>query len=143
MTDDKYSTPVVHVVAGVLFDKGRDAVLMAQRASHKSHPLEWEFPGGKMEEGETPERALRRELKEEIGVGISDMEPAGFASYAYPDRHVILLLYLVREWRGEPEALDHAALQWVKIEDLPGFAVLPADKPLIEALKCYLIDRDA
>lgn len=139
MADPKISTPVVHVVAGVLFDRNANAVLMAQRAAHKSHPGEWEFPGGKMEQGETPECALCRELQEELGIDVETgaMEPAGFASYAYPERHVILLLYLIRDWQGAPQALDHAALQWVTLEDLPDFAVLPADRPLIDALICY------
>lgn len=98
-----------------------------------------------MEEGETPEYALARELREEIGVDIADgdMSPAGFASYAYPERHVILLLYLIRNWKGTPQALDHQALQWVRTEDLPGFAVLPADRPLIAHLMCYLEGDEA
>jgi 8-oxo-dGTP diphosphatase len=140
MSDHESKAPVILVVAGALFDATRDAVLLTERPAGKANAGEWEFPGGKPESGETPELALARELKEEIDVIVDPaaMSPAGFASYAYPDRHVLLMLYAIREWHGTPQGLEGQGLQWVKRADLPDFVVLPADRPLIEKLPCYL-----
>lgn len=128
------------VAAAALYDEERDKILMCQRAAHKSHAGQWEFPGGKVEEGESPEIALARELQEEMGIVIDPGQaiPAGFASYAYPDKHVVLMLFLVKNWEGTPRLVEHQAMQWVKLSELPDFAVLPADIPLIDHLLCYL-----
>ncbi len=132
--------PVVIVAAGALFDKSRDAILMCQRPAHKAHGGEWEFPGGKIEAGETPQHALQRELLEELGIDtdIGDMEPAGFISHAYPDVHVVMLLFVIRDWRGEIVLHEHSAMQWVVRDELGSFAALPADKPLLDKLLWYL-----
>ncbi|MFD1612240.1 (deoxy)nucleoside triphosphate pyrophosphohydrolase [Sphingomonas tabacisoli] len=127
--------PLLLVVAAALIDsEGR--VLVQQRAPDRSMPGLWEFPGGKVEPGETPEHALARELVEELGVTVapSAFSPLAFASEALGERHLLLLLYAAREWRGEPMALDASAIRWVNVEEMRTLAMPPADVPLVEAL---------
>jgi 8-oxo-dGTP diphosphatase len=122
------------VVAGALSDAdGR--VLMARRPAGKQHAGLWEFPGGKVEPGETPGAALVRELREELGIAIDSdaLLPVAF-SESPGDRHLVLLLYRCRSWRGEPRALDAAEIRWVAVNDLAAFDMPPADRPLAEAL---------
>ncbi|MBC7986892.1 MAG: (deoxy)nucleoside triphosphate pyrophosphohydrolase [Sphingomonadaceae bacterium] len=127
------------VVAAALVDaKGR--VLVQQRAGHRSMPGLWEFPGGKCEPGETPEGALVRELAEELGIEAEEtrLAPAAFASARVADAHMILLLYVLREWRGDPRPLDSDGLRWLRPADLHTLAMPPADKPLIGALEALV-----
>jgi 8-oxo-dGTP diphosphatase len=123
------------VVAVALTDrKGR--VLVAQRPAGKEHAGLWEFPGGKVEPGESPEAALVRELLEELGVTIAvdALEPLTFSSAPRGERHLLLLLYRCTEWRDEPRALDAAALRWMLPEDLGELDMPPADRPFVSIL---------
>lgn len=132
MADSAFLLPVVAVA---LIDAiGR--VLVQQRAPHRSMAGLWEFPGGKIEPGETPEAALVREVHEELGIGVhlDDLAPAAFASAALGERHLLLLLYVVRRWRGEPGALDASAIRWATIGELRDLEMPPADRPLVNAL---------
>jgi 8-oxo-dGTP diphosphatase len=131
---------VVLVAAVALVDPdGR--VLIAQRPEGKPMAGLWEFPGGKVEPGETPEAALMRELDEELGIATwaSCLAPLSFASHAYPDFHLLMPLYVCRKWTGgPPRPREHAALRWVRPRDLGGFPMPPADLPLLPVLRDLL-----
>jgi 8-oxo-dGTP diphosphatase len=123
------------VVACALIDAdGR--VLIAQRPEGKSLSGLWEFPGGKIDAGERPEAALIRELHEELGVTVAQacLAPLTFASYAYPDFHLMMPLYVCRRWSGFVAAKEHQALKWVFPKDLRSYPMPPADAPLIPPL---------
>jgi 8-oxo-dGTP diphosphatase len=127
------------VVAAALVDRdGR--VLVQQRPPGRAMAGLWEFPGGKLETGETPEAALVRELSEELGiiVVVDTMRPCSFATGRVGERPLLLLLYLVREWSGEPRALEASALRWETPESMRALAMPPADGPLLGALTTAL-----
>lgn len=127
------------VTAAALVDAdGR--VLVQQRSAHRSMAGLWEFPGGKLEEGETPESALIRELHEELGIITQGacLAPAGFASETLGEQHLILLLYICRKWSGIPQPLDSAGLKWVRPLELHALDMPPADKPLIGLLEALI-----
>lgn len=128
--------PILLVVAAALID-GEGRVLLQQRAPHRSMPGLWEFPGGKVEAGETPETALARELEEELGIHVARdaVTPVAFASETLGDRHLVLLLYAARAWRGEPHPLDASAIRWVAVAEMERLPMPPADVPLVEALE--------
>lgn len=135
VTDERSDTETMLVVAGALTDSaGR--VLVAQRPFAKEHGGLWEFPGGKVEPGESPESALVRELEEELGVSIdaADLRPVAFASEPRGRRHLVLLLYRVERWQGEPEAIDAAAIRWVMPDELAALDMPPADVTLSSVL---------
>ena len=127
------------VVAAALID-GDGRVLLQQRAPDRAMAGLWEFPGGKVEEGETPDAALIRELVEELGIQVEEasLVPACFASAPNGDRHMILLLYLCRAWRGQPRPLDASALKWVRTAEMSDLPMPPADKPLIALLDALI-----
>lgn len=115
-------------------------VLVQKRPDGGAHAGLWEFPGGKIDSGESPEEALVRELREELGidVGIASLSPVGFGSRAWGTRHLLLLLYMCRDWRGHPEALHATELMWLRPKDLYALAMPPADLPLIGILEVLL-----
>jgi 8-oxo-dGTP diphosphatase len=131
--------PVVLVAAAALVDKdGR--ILIAQRPEGKSMAGLWEFPGGKVQQGETPEYALMRELEEELGIETRPccFTPAGFASHEYESFHLLMPLFICRTWKGFPQDKEHKALKWVKVDELYDYPMPPADLPLITSLKALL-----
>lgn len=127
--------PLVFVVAAALMD-GQGRVLLAQRPEGKSMAGLWEFPGGKVEAGETPEAALCRELQEELQVEArpEDLDPFRFASFDYPNFHLFMPLYLLTVWKGGPVPLEGQSIEWVEPSDLATYPAPPADVPLFEAL---------
>jgi 8-oxo-dGTP diphosphatase len=127
------------VAAVALVDSDR-RVLIAQRPEGKSLAGLWEFPGGKLEAGETPEVALIRELEEELGISTKSacLAPVSFASHSYETFHLLMPLYVCRKWQGTPVAREHAALKWVRPQALRDYPMPPADEPLIAAL-CDLL----
>jgi 8-oxo-dGTP diphosphatase len=127
------------VVAAAMVD-GDGRVLVQQRPPGKAMAGLWEFPGGKVDAGETPEAALIRELAEELGVHVEAacLAPATFASEMLGERHMILLLYTLRKWRGIPRALHASALRWVRPIELHGLEMPPADRPLIGLLDALI-----
>jgi len=130
---------MLHVVAAALVDAdGR--VLVQQRPPGRAMAGLWEFPGGKIEAGETPEAALIRELHEELGIEVAQacLAPAAFASEPLGDRHLLLLLYACRKWGGVPEARHATALRWAYPHQLYALEMPPADRPLIGLLDTLL-----
>jgi len=131
--------PLGLVVAVALIDTdGR--VLLAQRPPGKDMAGLWEFPGGKLQAGETPEAALIRELHEELGIetGQSCLAPLTFASHAYDRFHLLMPLYTCRVWRGIVTAREHQALAWVLPDRLTDYPMPPADRPLVALLRDLL-----
>jgi 8-oxo-dGTP diphosphatase len=127
------------VVAAALVDRdGR--LLVQQRPEGLSMAGLWEFPGGKLEPGETPEQALIRELGEELAIDVDHacLAPACFASDMLGNRHLLLLLFVCRKWRGTPVAQHASALRWVRPVELHGLDMPPADKPLIGLLEALI-----
>lgn len=125
---------MIHVVAGALFDAaGR--VLIAQRPAGKHMAGGWEFPGGKLDAGEDPLAGLKRELREELGIEAHAAELLISYEHAYSDRSVLLDLWLVTRFSGEPQPLDAQALQWVELDALESIGLLEADRPMIAALR--------
>ena len=130
---------IVLVAACALIDvDGR--VLIAQRPEGKTLAGLWEFPGGKVEPGETPEACLIRELDEELGIRVTHacLAPFVFASHAYEHMHLLMPLYLCRRWEGFVTAREHAAQAWVKPEKMGDYPMPPADAPLVAWLRDLL-----
>ena len=130
---------VILVSAVALIDPdGR--VLLAQRPEGKSLAGLWEFPGGKVEPGETPEAALIRELHEELGIDTwaSCLAPLTFASHSYPEFHLLMPLFACRKWQGIVHGREGQALAWVKPSALRDYPMPPADLPLIPILRDWL-----
>jgi 8-oxo-dGTP diphosphatase len=128
------------LVAAVALIDADGRVLLAQRPPGKSMAGLWEFPGGKVEAGETPEAALIRELHEELGIDTwaSCLAPLTFASHAYPDFHLLMPLYACRRWQGMPAAREGQVLAWVRPQALRDYPMPPADVPLIPILRDWL-----
>jgi 8-oxo-dGTP diphosphatase len=131
--------PIILVAAVALIDPdGR--VLLAQRPPGKHLAGMWEFPGGKVQAGETPEAALIRELDEELGIGTHEtcLAPFTFASYSYSEFHLLMPLYVCRKWDGIVTAREGQSLKWVRPAQLSDYPMPPADKPLVAMLRDLL-----
>ena len=128
------------LVAACALVDGDGRVLLAQRPAGKDMAGLWEFPGGKLLPGETPEAALVRELQEELGIDVapSCLAPFGFASESLTDVHLLMPLFVCRKWSGTPRALEAQALAWVKSRDFAGYVMPPADRPLAAQLRDFL-----
>lgn len=133
------SLKTVLVAACALIDAdGR--VLIAERPAGKPMAGLWEFPGGKVEANERPEETLIRELKEELGIAISEpcLAPLTFASHVYPDFHLLMPLYVCRRWEGIVTPLEAQQVAWVKPNRLRDYKMPPADEPLVAHLMALL-----
>ena len=131
--------PIVLVAAVALIDAdGR--VLLAERPAGKHLAGLWEFPGGKVHPGETPEAALIREMAEELGINTSEscLAPFTFASHAYPEFHLLMPLYVCRKWTGIVVPREGQQLKWVRPQQLAEYSMPPADKPLVAMLRDLL-----
>jgi mutator protein MutT len=133
LTEAKAEKPI-HVVAAVLID-ARRRVLIAQRPAGKHMAGAWEFPGGKLEPGEAPTQGLARELGEELGITIDAPRPLMRLRHRYPTREVLLDVWVVRRFRGRPRGLDGQALRWCDRVALATAELLPADRPILAALR--------
>ncbi len=139
MGDAPAGVPILLVSAVALLDAD-NRVLLAQRPEGKSMAGLWEFPGGKVEPGETPEAALIRELNEELGIDTHEscLAPIGFASHGYDGFHLLMPLFVCRKWQGEPTAQEGQTLTWVRPNALRNYPMPPADVPLVAQLQDLL-----
>ena len=137
-TDHKI-VPLKLVVAIALIDLD-NRVLISKRPIHKHMAGYWEFPGGKVEKGETPEGALIREVEEELAIRIdkSCLSPLTFASHKYESFHLLMPLFVCSVWNGSPKPVEGQVLKWVNIRELRNFDMLPADSPLKAFLRDFL-----
>ena len=131
--------PIVLVSAVALIDAD-SRVLLARRPEGKAMAGLWEFPGGKVDEGETPEAALIRELHEELGIDTHEscLAPIGFASHGYDDFHLLMPLFVCRKWLGDPEPREGQELAWVRPNRMREYEMPPADVPLVAQLQDLL-----
>ena len=130
----------VSLVAACALVDADGRVLIAERPAGKAMAGLWEFPGGKVEDGERPEETLIRELKEELGIVVSEpcLAPLAFASHAYPGFHLLMPLYVCRRWEGTAKPKEGQRLAWVKPNRLRDYPMPPADEPLIAHLMALL-----
>jgi 8-oxo-dGTP diphosphatase len=134
----KNPTLLVVVAAALRGENGR--ILLQKRPEGRSMAGLWEFPGGKVELGESPESALARELKEELAVTVdgSDLSPSCFASAPLGDQHLLLLLYLCSQWQGDPVAVESPEIGWFTLSEMRSLEMPPADLPLLDCLEAQL-----
>lgn len=135
----KKRLPIILVAAAALIDPD-DRVLICRRPEGKSLAGLWEFPGGKVEDGESPEAALVRELKEELGITVCEscLSPFTFASHTYEKFHLLMPLYLCRKWEGEITPVEHPEIAWARANRLQSYPMPPADTPIIPFLRDLL-----
>ena len=128
------------LVSAVALVDADNRILLTQRPEGKSMAGLWEFPGGKVEAGETPEAALIRELLEELGIQtwVSCLAPLTFASHSYDDFHLLMPLFICRKWEGQPKSQENQAMAWVRASKLRDYPMPEADLPLIPHLRDLL-----
>jgi len=137
---DKMASSAIQLISAVALIDSDGRVLLAERPEGKIFAGYWEFPGGKIETGETPEAALVRELDEELGVDTKDscLAPLAFVSHPYDTHHMVLLLYVCRKWSGRPQPKEGGQLKWVAPARLRDFEMPPANKELISVIQDLL-----
>ena len=137
---NKMASSAIQLISAVALIDSDGRVLLAERPEGKIFAGYWEFPGGKIETGETPEAALVRELDEELGVDTKDscLAPLGFVSHPYDTHHMVLLLYVCRKWSGRPQPKEGGQLKWVAPARLRDFEMPPANKELISVIQDLL-----
>tara|TARA_B110000881_G_scaffold20015_1_gene14607 strand:+ start:209 stop:625 length:417 start_codon:yes stop_codon:yes gene_type:complete len=128
------------VVASIALIDASNQILIAKRPNKKHLSGLWEFPGGKIEKGESPENALIREVKEELNININNkcIAPLTFSEFDYKKFHLLLLLYVCRRWEGEPMSMEKNEIKWVKANTLRQYKMPPADDSLIYSLQDLL-----
>ena len=128
------------IVASIAIIDANDQILIAKRPNKKHLSGFWEFPGGKVEKGESPENALVREVKEELNIDINNkcIAPLTFSEFNYEKFHLLLLLYVCRRWEGEPMSMEKNEIKWVKVNTLRQYKMPPADDSLIYILQDLL-----
>ena len=128
------------IVASIAIIDANDQILIAKRPNKKHLSGFWEFPGGKVEKGESPENALVREVKEELNIDIHNkcIAPLTFSEFNYEKFHLLLLLYVCRRWEGEPMSMEKNEIKWVKANTLRQYKMPPADDSLIYSLQDLL-----
>jgi len=128
------------IVASIALIDANDQILIAKRPDKKHLSGFWEFPGGKVEKGESPEYALVREVKEELNININNkcIAPLTFSEFDYEKFHLLLLLYVCRRWEGEPMSMEKNEIKWVKANTLRQYKMPPADDSLICSLQDLL-----
>lgn len=122
--------PFLHVAVGVIWQDGK--VLLSHRASHQHQGDRWEFPGGKLEAGETVFRALQRELAEELAIEVQHAQPLLQVQHQYPEREVLLDVWLVDAFEGEPHGVEGQAVQWFAVSELASLSFPDANQPIVE-----------
>lgn len=123
---------IIPVVAGIIWRK--DTVLVSRRLPGSHLQGLWEFPGGKVRQGEDPEASLKRELKEELGIQVLSVEPWTFAYHEYPEKKVLILFYRVI-WEGEPVSMEGQEIRWMPVAELDGNEMPRADRKVIDVLR--------
>ena len=128
------------IVASIALIDANNQILIAKRPNKKHLSGFWEFPGGKVEKGESPENALVREVKEELNIDINNkcIAPLTFSEFNYENFHLLLLLYVCRRWEGEPMSMEKNEIKWVKVNTLRQYKMPPADDSLIYSLQDLL-----
>lgn len=128
------------IVASIAIIDANDQILIAKRPNKKHLSGFWEFPGGKVEKGESPENALVREVKEELNIDINNkcIAPLTFSEFNYENFHLLLLLYVCRRWEGEPMSMEKNEIKWVSVNTLRQYKMPPADDSLIYSLQDLL-----
>lgn len=124
------SAPFLHVAVGVIWQQGK--VLLSRRASHQHQGDKWEFPGGKLEAGETVLAALQRELAEELAITVQNAQPLMEVRHRYPEREVLLDIWLVDAFSGEPHGVEGQAVQWFAASELDTLSFPDANQPIVE-----------